>query len=102
MLRRIELARATARRSLAFARLSKRTHPYVTAANKVTVTEEAMKVAHEALQLFGGVGTTREYPIEKLFRDARPSLIGDGESYTVTMRLGLLCQQLYAEGWSNP
>ncbi|KAI3605953.1 Acyl-CoA dehydrogenase (plasmid) [Cupriavidus necator H850] len=102
MLRRIELARATSRRSLAFARLSERAHPYVTASNKVTVTEEAMKVAHEAFQLFGGVGTTREYPIEKLFRDARPSLIGDGESYTVIMRLGLLCQQLYAEGWSNP
>jgi alkylation response protein AidB-like acyl-CoA dehydrogenase len=102
MLRRVELTRATARRSLAFARLSKRTHPYVTAANKVTVTEEAMKVVHEAFQLFGGVGTTREYPIEKLFRDARPSLIGDGESYTVIMRFGLLCQQLYAEGWSNP
>lgn len=102
MLRRVEMARATARRTQAFARLSPRSHPYVTASSKVTVTEEAMKVVHEALQLFGGVGTTREYPIEKLFRDARSALIEDGENYTLTMRLGLLCQQLYAEGWCNP
>jgi acyl-CoA dehydrogenase len=102
MLRRVEAARASARRTQAYARLSPRSHPYVTAASKVTVTEEAMKVVHEAFQLFGGVGTTREYPIEKLFRDARSALIEDGENYTLTMRLGLLCQQLYAEGWSNP
>jgi alkylation response protein AidB-like acyl-CoA dehydrogenase len=101
MLRRIEMARATARRVQAFARLSPQTHPYITASGKVTATEEAMKVVHEAFQLFGGVGTTREYPIEKLFRDARSALIEDGENYTLTMRLGLLAQQLYAEGWSN-
>ncbi|MPV66813.1 acyl-CoA dehydrogenase family protein [Burkholderia sp. BE17] len=102
MLRRIEMARATARRVQAFARLSPQTHPYITASGKVTATEEAMKVVHEAFQLFGGAGTTREYPIEKLFRDARSALIEDGENYTLTMRLGLLAQQLYAEGWSNP
>jgi alkylation response protein AidB-like acyl-CoA dehydrogenase len=101
MLRRIEMARATARRVHAFARLSPQTHPYITASGKVTATEEAMKVVHEAFQLFGGVGTTREYPIEKLFRDVRSALIEDGENYTLTMRLGLLAQQLYAEGWSN-
>ena len=101
MLRRVELCRAVARRSLAYARLSPRGHPYATASGKVTVTEEAMKVASEALQLFGGAGTSREYPIEKLFRDARSALIEDGESYVLTMRLGLLAQQLYAEGWAQ-
>jgi acyl-CoA dehydrogenase len=101
MLRRVELARAVARRSLAYARQSPQTHPYVTASAKVTVTQEAMKVADEALQLFGGSGTSREYPIERLFRDARAALIEDGENYVLTMRLGLLAQQLYAEGWSQ-
>ncbi|MNU06244.1 Acyl-CoA dehydrogenase, short-chain specific [compost metagenome] len=60
-----------------------------------------MKVASEALQLFGGAGTSREYPIEKIFRDARSALIEDGENTIITMRVGLLCQQLYAEGWSQ-
>ena len=80
MLRRVELCRSVARRSLAYARLSPLTHPYVTAAGKVTVTQEAMKVVDEAFQLFGGAGTSREYPIEKLFRDARVALIEDGEN----------------------
>jgi acyl-CoA dehydrogenase len=101
MLRRVELCRAVARRSLAYARLSPKSHPYVTAAGKVTVTQEAMKVVDEALQLFGGAGTSREYPIEKLYRDARAALIEDGENYVLTMRLGLLAQQLYAEGWAQ-
>jgi len=101
MMRRVELARGVARRSLAYARLSPQTHPYTTASAKVTVTEECMKVASEALQLFGGAGTSREYPIEKIFRDARSALIEDGENYIITMRVGLLCQQLYAEGWSQ-
>ncbi|MNQ83577.1 Acyl-CoA dehydrogenase [compost metagenome] len=101
MMRRVELARGVARRSLAYARLSPCAHPYATASAKVTVTEECMKVASEALQLFGGAGTSREYPIEKIFRDARSALIEDGENTIITMRVGLLCQQLYAEGWSQ-
>ncbi|MFA5940674.1 MAG: acyl-CoA dehydrogenase family protein [Sinimarinibacterium sp.] len=101
MMRRVELCRAVARRSLAYARVSPRTHPYATASAKVTVTEEAMKVVTEAMQLFGGAGTSREYPIEKLFRDARAALIEDGENNIITMRVGLLCQQLYAEGWTQ-
>jgi len=101
MLRRVEICRSVARRSLAYARLSPQTHPYVTASAKVTVTQEAMKVVDEALQLFGGSGTSREYPIERLYRDARAALIEDGENYVLTMRLGLLAQQLHAEGWSQ-
>ena len=98
MLRRVEVCRAVARRSLAYARLSPKTHPYVTASAKVTVTQEAMKVVDEALQLYGGAGTSRDYPIERLYRDARAALIEDGENYVLTMRLGLLIQQLHAEG----
>ena len=101
MMRRVELCRSVARRSLAYARQSPFTHPWVTASGKVTVTEEAMKVADEALQLFGGCGTSREYPIEKLFRDVRSALIEDGENRVLTMRLGALCGQLYQQGWSR-
>lgn len=98
MLRRVELCRSVARRSLTYARTTPASHPYATAGGKVTVTQEAMTVASDALQLFGGVGTSREYPIEKLFRDARSAMIEDGENYVLTMRLGLLAQQLYATG----
>ena len=101
MARRVELARAIARRSLEYARLSPRGHAYVTAQAKVSVTEEAMKVVHEALQLFGGNGTTREYPMEKLFRDTRAALIEDGENYMLTMRLGVLLSKLHQDGWAT-
>lgn len=45
---------------------------------KVTGTQAAFDVASAALQLHGGNGLTRDYPIEKIFRDARASLIEDG------------------------
>ncbi|WP_354683289.1 acyl-CoA dehydrogenase [Cupriavidus necator] len=101
MLRRLEMARAIARRSLAFSRMSPQSHPYATAQAKVSVTEEAMKIVHEAFQLFGGNGTTREFPIEKLFRDVRSALIEDGENYVLTSRLGVLAGRLYQEGWAR-
>ena len=41
-------------------------------------TQTAFEVASDALQIFGGNGLTREYPIEKLLRDARASMIEDG------------------------
>ncbi len=59
MLRRVETVSLRGRRSLTFARLSPLTHPYVTAAGKVTVTQEAMKVVDEAFQLFGGARRRR-------------------------------------------
>ncbi|HEV2598870.1 acyl-CoA dehydrogenase family protein [Sphingopyxis sp.] len=102
MLRRVEVARAVSRRALAYARQSPLTHPYYTASAKVTATEEAMMVVDEAFRLFGGVGTTHEYPIEKLVRDTKSALIEDGENRVLTMRFGLLAQQLYAAGWANP
>ncbi|KAB0643244.1 acyl-CoA dehydrogenase family protein [Burkholderia latens] len=101
MLRRLEMARAIARRSLAFSRMSPQSHPYATAQAKVSVTEEAMKVTHEAFQLFGGNGTTREFPIEKLFRDVRSALIEDGENYILASRLGVLAGELYQNGWTR-
>jgi len=34
-------------------------------------------------------------------RDTQAALIEDGENRVLTMRLGLLAQQLYAEGWAQ-
>jgi alkylation response protein AidB-like acyl-CoA dehydrogenase len=47
-------------------------------ASKVFCTTTAFEAAHAALQIFGGNGLSREYPIEKLMRDARASMIEDG------------------------
>lgn len=47
-------------------------------ASKVTSTQTALEVANEAVQIFGGNGLSYEYPVEKILRDARASLIEDG------------------------
>ena len=43
-------------------------------------TEAALEVVNEALQIFGGYGYTKMYPIEKLFRDIRLYTIYEGTS----------------------
>jgi len=47
-------------------------------AAQVYCKQIAFEVAHEAMQIHGGYGTTEDYLIEKLFRDARVKLIEDG------------------------
>lgn len=41
-------------------------------------TDTAMKTAIEAVQIFGGYGYTKEYPVERLFRDAKVTQIYEG------------------------
>ena len=45
---------------------------------KYWVGEMVIKVANEALQILGGYGYTREFPIERILRDARLYTIGGG------------------------
>lgn len=45
---------------------------------KLYASDVAMKVATECLQLFGGYGYMRDYPIEKYFRDAKITQIYEG------------------------
>jgi alkylation response protein AidB-like acyl-CoA dehydrogenase len=47
---------------------------------KLSASETAMFCAHAAVQMFGGYGYTREYPVEKLFRDAKITEIYEGTS----------------------
>ncbi|GIO01471.1 acyl-CoA dehydrogenase [Brevibacillus laterosporus] len=47
---------------------------------KKFASDVAMKVAIEAVQIFGGYGYTREYPVERLFRDAKITQIYEGTS----------------------
>jgi alkylation response protein AidB-like acyl-CoA dehydrogenase len=54
-------------------------------ASKVTSTQTAFEVATEAVQVFGGNGLSLEYPIEKLLRDARASLIEDGTNEVLAL-----------------
>jgi hypothetical protein len=56
--------------------------PAKTAASmaKVFASEVAMKAASKALQIHGGAGYITEFPIERIFRDAKLTEIGEGTS----------------------
>jgi alkylation response protein AidB-like acyl-CoA dehydrogenase len=54
-------------------------------AAKTFCTQASFEVASDALQIFGGNGLSKEYPIEKLFRDARASLIEDGTNDVLSL-----------------
>jgi alkylation response protein AidB-like acyl-CoA dehydrogenase len=77
MFRKVEASRALARRVLQYNTTNPPQLEY-SIASKVHSTSTAFEVATSALQVFGGNGLTREYPIEKLVRDARASMIEDG------------------------
>ena len=47
---------------------------------KLFATEMAERVCRNAMQIFGGYGYSREYPIELMYRDARLMTIGEGTS----------------------
>jgi alkylation response protein AidB-like acyl-CoA dehydrogenase len=83
----VEAARANARRMA----LYNAAHPEAPSgthavAAKCLSTETATFVASEAMQIFGGYGLAREFPIEKMYRDARAGMIEDGVNETLSLQ----------------
>ena len=50
----------------------------ISAQCKLMATDVAMKVTTDAVQLFGGYGYVKDYPIEKYMRDAKITQIYEG------------------------
>lgn len=78
MFRKVEAARALTHRVVHYNFSAPQPSLHAAMTVKITATQTAFEVASEALQVFGGNGLTRDYPIEKIMRDARASLIEDG------------------------
>lgn len=47
---------------------------------KYHASETAVRVANEAVQIFGGYGFVKDYPVEKFYRDSKLCTIGEGTS----------------------
>lgn len=47
---------------------------------KYYASEVAVRVSTEAVQIFGGYGYTKEFPVEKFYRDSKLCTIGEGTS----------------------
>jgi len=52
----------------------------IAAMAKYYASEVAVKVADDAVQIFGGYGYTKDFPVEKYYRDAKLCTIGEGTS----------------------
>jgi alkylation response protein AidB-like acyl-CoA dehydrogenase len=61
--------------------------------SKLLASETAMYVTTEAVQIFGGYGYVKEYPVEKYFRDAKVTEIYEGTSEIQRI---VIARELYA------
>ena len=55
---------------------------------KLLASETAMKVTTQAVQIFGGYGYTREFPVERMMRDAKITEIYEGTSEIQRLVIG--------------
>jgi alkylation response protein AidB-like acyl-CoA dehydrogenase len=63
------------------------------AMSKLLASETAMSATREAVQIFGGYGYVTDYPVERLFRDAKVTEIYEGTS---EIQRVVIARQLYA------
>ena len=63
---------------------------------KVFASDVAMKVTTDAVQVFGGYGYMREYPVEKMMRDAKILQIYEGTNQIQRNIIGLELNKEYA------
>jgi len=83
----VQTARAT---YLAAARLRDRGLPFRTEASvaKMVATDNAMKVTTDAVQVLGGYGYTRDFPVERYMREAKVMQIFEGTNQIQRMVIG--------------
>ena len=72
--------------------------PKVSAMSKLFATDVAMKVHRGAVQIFGGYGYMRDYPVEKMMRDAKILQIYEG---TNQIQRNVIGQELIKESASK-
>ena len=66
--------------------------------SKLLASETAMWVTTQAVQIFGGYGYVKDYPVEKLFRDAKVTEIYEGTSEIQRI---VIARELYTQHHSN-
>jgi len=79
MATQIEAARLLTLQAAAMKDAGKKVTKYSSMA-KLFASEIAVKVAEEAIQIHGGYGYTKDYPVEKYWRDSKLCTIGEGTS----------------------
>lgn len=94
MFKKVEACRQLSRAAMVYNMNMTPPNTKYSIASKVFCTQNAFEIASDAVQLFGGYGVTKEYPIEKIFRDARAGMIEDGSNDILALHAG---QQIVEE-----
>ena len=55
---------------------------------KLLASETAERICRDAIQVFGGYGYSREFPVERIYRDVRLLTIGEGTSEILRVVIG--------------
>ena len=65
---------------------------------KLLASEVAEKAAHSAIQIHGSYGYSRDYPVERIYRDQRLMTIGEGTSEIQRLVIARQVLKEFAEG----
>ncbi len=95
MFTKVETARAISRAASIYNTTAFPPQAQYSVASKVYCTEVAFEVASDAIQLHGGYGLCKDMPVEKLFRDARASMIEDGCNEVLSLAAARLVLDRY-------
>ncbi len=82
---KVESARALSRGAMTYNATTIPPATQYSIAAKVYCTQAAFEVSSDAIQLHGGYGLAKDFLVEKLFRDARASMIEDGTNEVLTL-----------------
>ncbi len=91
---RVEAARALLHRAARVYMKGETRQRMLSSMAKLEASEAAMQVTREAVQVLGGYGYTREYPVERLFRDAKVTEIYEGTSEVHQI---IIAKELYSQ-----
>ncbi|MFW6205525.1 MAG: acyl-CoA dehydrogenase family protein [Actinomycetota bacterium] len=78
MAMKLEAARQLVYRAAAASERDEESLSFLGAAAKCYASDAAMEITTDAVQLFGGYGYTRDYPVERMMRDAKITQIYEG------------------------
>jgi alkylation response protein AidB-like acyl-CoA dehydrogenase len=98
MFTKVEAARALSRAAFFYNSQTLPPRTEYSIAAKIFCTQAAYDVASAAVQLHGGYGLSKEYLVEKIFRDARAALIEDGANEVLGLHGGRVISARYGEG----
>jgi len=73
----------------------------IAAMAKLKASEVAEKVCHDAIQIHGSYGYSREYPVERMYRDQRLMTIGEGTSQIQRLVIARNVLKEFSDGTSS-